>query len=196
MTSLLSRSGTVEPYLESALSSRIKSARQALGDTGVSQHMIRTIHGCGFRFIFPLVEAGPLPRSATAPQPAGEPANQRLERERPSIAVLPFALVDPAGAYANWAEALPHDLIAELSRLHWLFVIARGSSFRFSSATADVGEVGTMLGVRYCLTGTVEHIAGNTAIIIELANTLIPASSGASATRSMRGRSTKCALGL
>ena len=48
---------------------------------------------------------------------------------RPSIAVLPFHLVGDAGPYAAIADALPHELITELSRLRWLFVTARGSSF-------------------------------------------------------------------
>ena len=155
---------------ESALSSRIKSARKALGDCGASQHMIRTIHGRGFRFVCPLAETVCIPRSANGAQPPEGPAAPL--RERPSIGVLPFALVNPAGDYAGWAQALPHDLIAELSRLHWLLVIARGSSFQFLSATANVREVGTVLGVHYCLTGTIERIAGKTAVVIELANTL------------------------
>jgi TolB-like protein len=156
---------------ESALSSRIKSARQVLGDSGSSQHMIRTIHGHGFRFVCP--QTGPvcLPPSMTSAKPSEKPETSLQEQTRPSIAVLPFALVNSAGDYAGWAEALPHDIIAELSRLHWLFVIARGSSFRFSSATADVGEVGRSLGVLYCLTGTIEHIASTTTVTIELANT-------------------------
>ena len=157
---------------ESALSTRIKSARQALGDSGLSQHMIRTIHGRGFRFVCPLAVAHPHSPHAMAAQPTNDHSTRLIERERPSIAVLPFALVNSAVSYAGWAEALPHDLIAELSRLHWLFVIARGSSFRFSSATADVGEVGTVFGVRYCLTGTVEHLGGKTSVIVELADTL------------------------
>ena len=157
---------------ESALSSRIKSARQVLGDSGASQHMIRTIHGRGFRFVCPLAGTTSPPGPVTVAQSPDEAANRHSERERPSIAVLPFSLVNPGGEYAGWAEALAHDLIAELSRLHWLFVIARGSSFRFSSATTDVSEVGTVLGVRYCLTGMIDHIAGKTAVIIELADTL------------------------
>lgn len=155
---------------DSALSSRIKSARRALGDSGTSQHMIRTIHGHGFRFVCPLAGTRSLARLAAAVEPPEGTAIEPEERERPSIAVLPFALSDPTGPYTGWAEALPHDLIAELSRLHWLFVIARGSSFRFSS-TADVREVGALLGVRYCLTGTIEHMADKAAVIIELADT-------------------------
>ena len=56
-----------------------------------------------------------------------------------------------AGPHATIADALPDELIAELARLRWLFVIARGSSFRFRSATPDLAEVGKALGVRYCL---------------------------------------------
>ena len=155
---------------ESALSSRIKSARQALGDCGTSQHMIRTIHGRGFRFVCPLTQPPSFAQRATTFEPPDGISTEATTRERPSIAVLPFDLADPTGPFSGWAEALPHDLIAELSRLHWLFVIARGSSFRFSSA-ADVHEVGTLLGVRYCLTGTIEHLAGKAAVIIELADT-------------------------
>lgn len=155
---------------DSALSSRIKSARHALGDSGTSQHMIRTIHGHGFRFVCPLAKPGSLSRVVATVERQEGTSSEPSERERPSIAVLRFALADPNGPYTGWAEALPHDLIAELSRLHWLFVIARGSSFRFPS-TADVGEVGTLLAVRYCLTGTIDHLAGKAAIIIELADT-------------------------
>ena len=156
---------------ESALSSRIKSARQALGDSGASQHMIRTVHGRGFQFVCPQTRSALPDHPARAAQPSSETATLSIAQERPSIAVLPFALVNPGSDDAGWTEALPHDLIAELSRLHWLFVIARGSSFRFSSASANIREVGAALGVRYCLTGTVEHIASTTALTIELANT-------------------------
>ena len=52
---------------------------------------------------------------------------QRLERiSRPSLAVLPFRLVAGDERYAALAHALPDELIADLARLHWLFVTARG----------------------------------------------------------------------
>lgn len=53
------------------------------------------------------------------------------------------------------ADALPHDLIAALSRLRWLFVIARGSSFPFRGPQVTAQDVRSALGVRYCLGGTV-----------------------------------------
>jgi TolB-like protein len=62
-------------------------------------------------------------------------------------------------------------LIAELSRLRWLSVIARGSSFRFWSAAPDVAEVGKLLGVRYCLSGTVEITGSTLAVTVQLVDT-------------------------
>jgi TolB-like protein/Tfp pilus assembly protein PilF len=98
--------------------------------------------------------------------PAAEPGS------RPSIAVLPFRVVGDAGTYGTAiADALPHELIADLSRLRWLFVTARGSSFRLRDANLDMGEVGRLLGVRYCVAGTIE-IAGNSlAVTVELVDT-------------------------
>ena len=62
-------------------------------------------------------------------------------------------------------------MIIALARLHWLFVIARGSSFRFRGPAVDVATVGRTFGVRYVLTGTVEILAGRLAVGAELAET-------------------------
>jgi TolB-like protein len=145
---------------DSALDSRVKSARRALGDDGKAQRFIRTVHGRGFRFV------GDLEEAATTPL-----GDARVGDTRPSIAVLPFRLVGAEHAYAAVADALPDELIAELSRLRWLFVIARGSSFRFRSPTPDVTEVGKALGVRYCVSGTVEIGGGKLAVTVQLADT-------------------------
>ena len=88
--------------------------------------------------------------------PCGRELAARPQPGSPSIAVLPFRLIGDAGPWAPIADALPHELISELSRLRWLFVTARGSSFRLRAADADMGEVGRLLGVRYALSGTVE----------------------------------------
>jgi TolB-like protein len=150
---------------EAAVASRVKSARQALGDDGKSQRFIRTIHRQGFRFVARVTAERDVP-------PAAEPASAPAEpAEQPSIAVLPFRLIGDAGQWAAIADALPHELIAELSRLRWLFVTARGSSFRLRSADADMGEIGRLLGVRYCLSGTVEVANSKLAVTVELVDT-------------------------
>lgn len=62
-------------------------------------------------------------------------------------------------------------MIVELSRLRWLFVTARGSSFRLRGTYPDICEIGSLLGVRYCLSGTVETPAAHLAVAVELIDT-------------------------
>ena len=124
------------------------------------------MHRRGFRFVADV--------KASRGEPATDPQASTLPHERlsrPSIAVLPFRQVGNPGRYAALPEALPHDLILELSRLRWLFVTARGSSFRLRDADADAGEVGRLLGVRYCLSGSVEAAGRTLAVTVELADT-------------------------
>ncbi|MDB5452950.1 MAG: transcriptional regulator domain protein, partial [Caulobacteraceae bacterium] len=153
---------------EAALSSRIKSARQAVGDDGQAQRIIRTVPKLGFRFVAPVqLLAG---ASVTTTEAAVEAPIQPLDAGRPSLAVVPFT---PVGAVdetaAVLARAVPHELITELSRLRWLKVIARGSSFRFSAS--DLGAVRDVLGVGYCLSGEVEHLDRRAIVRVELTDT-------------------------
>ena len=157
---------------DAAVASRIMSARRALGDDGRTQRFIRTAHGLGFRFVAEVTEAAvPTSVASKALVTTGEEESARaVGSGRPGIAVLPFRLLGDAGAYRVIAEALPQDLITELSKLHWLLVIARGSSFRFSSADVDLDEVRTSLNVRYCLAGVIEAFNKQTAITVELSD--------------------------
>jgi TolB-like protein len=141
---------------EAAVSSRVKSARQALGDDGRAQRFIKTIHGQGLRFVGDV---------AVAAVESGEIGS------RPSIAVLPFRLLGDPGRYAAIADALPDELIAELSRLRWLFVIARASSFRLRESDAGVEQIGRLLGVRYGLSGTLQIAGSSLAVTVELVDT-------------------------
>lgn len=154
---------------DAAVSSCIKSARQALDDDGQSQRVIRTIHRKGLRFV---AEVRVVADATAAPATATDAASPLPEAfTRPSIAVLPFELVGDAGRYAPVADALPHELISDLARLRWLHVTARGSSFRLRPPGIDVGEVGRLLGVRYCLSGTIEVTGRQLALTVQLADT-------------------------
>src|SRR5438874_1090600 len=75
--------------------------------------------------------------------------------DRPSIAVLPFANMsgDPEQEY--FVDGMVEEIITALSRIRWLFVIARNSSFTYKGQAADVKLVGRELGVRYVLEGSV-----------------------------------------
>ena len=152
---------------ESALSSRIKSARQSVGDDGHNQSVIRTVHGIGFCFVADVTESMVI----LLPDTADSSDEASIQQSRPSIAILPFRCLGASATQFPVAEALPSDLIVALSRLHWLFVIARGSSFRFNTPDTNLDDVRKALKVQYCLTGIVE-ISGNTmSISVELSDT-------------------------
>jgi TolB-like protein len=154
---------------DAAIASRIKSARQALGDDGSAQRFIRTLPRQGFRFVMPVKARAD---GRLAPGAAGDaPDTARSDAAKPSIAVLPFRLLGDAGPYSAIAEALPDELIVDLARLRWLFVTARGSSFRLRAGDTDMAEVGRLLGVRYCLAGTVEILGTTLAVGVELVDT-------------------------
>jgi adenylate cyclase len=80
--------------------------------------------------------------------------------DKPSIAVLPFTNMsgDPEQEY--FVDGMVEDIITGLSRIKWLFVIARNSSFIYKGKAVDVRQVGRDLGVRYVLEGGVRK-AGN-----------------------------------
>ena len=169
------------PVTDAALASRVKSARQALGDDGRAQRYIRTIHGRGLRFVAKVsmeavaAAASPVVASPDPPPKADAAPTEPDAATRPSIAVLPFRLAGDDGhdTYATTlADALPYELIVDLSRLRWLFVTARGSSFRLRNLDIDAREVGRLLGVRYFLSGSIERVGGSTLhVSVELVDT-------------------------
>jgi adenylate cyclase len=90
--------------------------------------------------------------------------------DKPSIAVLPFQNMsgDPEQDY--FADGMVEEIITALSRMRWLFVIARNSSFTYKGRAVDVKQVGRELGVRYVLEGSVRkagsrvRITGNSSM--------------------------------
>jgi adenylate cyclase len=95
--------------------------------------------------------------------------------DKPSIAVLPFANMsgDPEQEY--FVDGMVEEIITALSRIHWLFVIARNSSFFYRGQSPDVRQVGRELGVRYVLEGSVRK-GGNR---VRITGQLIDAATGA-----------------
>jgi adenylate cyclase len=95
--------------------------------------------------------------------------------DKPSIAVLPFANItgDPEQEY--FADGVVEEITTALSRIRWLFVIARNSSFAYKGRAVDVRQVGRELGVRYVLEGSVRK-AGNR---VRITGQLVDATTGA-----------------
>ena len=139
---------------ESNLTTRINAARKAIGDSGEEQRLIRTVPRKGFRFVGVVSIAA---ETATKEVPA-RTATTRIPLplpDKPSIAVLPFQNLsgDPEQEY--FTDGMVEDITTALSRIGWLFVIARNSSFTYKGKTVDVKQVGHELGVRYVLEGSV-----------------------------------------
>src|SRR5207244_635519 len=88
--------------------------------------------------------------------------------DKPSIAVLPFQNMsgDPEQEY--FADGMVEEIITALSRIRWLFVIARNSSFTYKGQAIDVKQVGREMGVRYVLEGSVRKAAGRVRITAQL----------------------------
>jgi TolB-like protein/tetratricopeptide (TPR) repeat protein len=108
-------------------------------------------------------EPKPMPE-ATLPPP-----------EKPSIAVLPFQNLSGDSEQEYFADGMVEEIITALSRIRWLFVIARNSSFTYKGQAIDVKRVGRELGVRYVLEGSVRK-AGNR---VRITGQLIDAETGA-----------------
>jgi TolB-like protein/class 3 adenylate cyclase len=88
--------------------------------------------------------------------------------DKPSIAVLPFQNMsgDPEQDY--FADGMVEEIITALSRIRWLFVIARNSSFTYKGQAVDVKQVGRELGVRYVLEGSVRKGGSRVRITAQL----------------------------
>jgi len=95
--------------------------------------------------------------------------------DKPSIAVLPFRNMsgDPEQEY--FADGMVEEIITALSRIRWLFVIARNSTFTYKGQAVDVKRMGRELGVRYVLEGSVRKSANRVRITAQL----VEAESGA-----------------
>lgn len=108
---------------------------------------------------------------AVAPSPSQSDAEKPLPLpDRPSIAVLPFANLSRDQDQEYFADGVTGDIIAALSRLRWLFVIARNSTFAYKGKAVDVRQVARDLGVRYVLEGSVRTAAGRIRITGQLSD--------------------------
>jgi len=154
---------------ESNLTVQIAALRRVLGEEPGGDGWIETLPRRGYRFIGPVMHEdrppAPTPRleAASAPPPALP--------DKPSIAILPFDNMsgDPEQEY--FVDGMVEDIITALSRMRWLFVIARNSSFTYKGRAVDLKQVGRELGVRYVLEGSVRKAANRVRITGQLIDT-------------------------
>src|SRR5262245_19184002 len=147
---------------ESTLTSHINAVRKAIGDTGEDQRLVRTIARKGFRFVGEVTDhqASAAPVAPVMKSQSNEThAHPLALPDRPSIAALPFLNLSGDVEQEYFADGVVEDIISALSRMRWLFVIARNSSFTYKGRAVDVKQVGRELGVRYVLEGSVRKEA-------------------------------------
>ena len=195
---LMSRGWAGKVVEENTLQGAISALRRAFG---ADRDLIRTVPGRGYQFTGEILArssgapgviaaAAEPPRRLTyppdpafeligceeevgTPEPASAPVEPVLAlSDNPSIAVLPFQNMsgDPEQEY--FADGMVEEIITALSRIRWLFVIARNSSFTYKGQAIDVKQVGRELGVRYVLEGSVRKAAGRVRITAQLIDTL------------------------
>jgi TolB-like protein/Tfp pilus assembly protein PilF len=160
---------------DTTVTSRIKSARRAIGDDGTQQKYIRTVHGRGVRFIAK-VEAGPSANVAGAGGMLARPgsaadADAAQRRSWPSIAVLPFANLGADRSQDYFADGVTEDIITDLSRFRELRVVARDSCFRFRTPGADLQRIGRELGADYVVTGSIRRHGAKLRLTAQLTDT-------------------------
>jgi TolB-like protein/Flp pilus assembly protein TadD len=165
---------------DSTLASRITSARQAINDSGEAQRLVRTIVRKGYRFVGEVTtDDSPAVAPAEAlsgqtPEATSAQAPLRLP-DAPSIAVLPFQNLSDDPQQEYFADGMVEEITTSLSRVGWLFVIARNSSFIYRNRAVDVKQIGRELGVRYVMEGSVRKAANR----VRISGQLIDAATGA-----------------
>ena len=149
---------------ETTLSSRIKSVRQLIGDTGDSQSLVRTVRNRGFQFV------GEVSTRLSDAQMIPVRRQDASESGLTTIAVLPFDDFSGGEEASHIGQGIAADIIGLLARHHWLRVISRGSSFRYAGAAESPIDLGRILGIRYLLTGRIRHAGHKIRIDAELSD--------------------------
>lgn len=157
---------------DATISSCVKAARRALGDTGDAQRYIKTVRGRGFEFSGQVMtlDDGPIAVPAGLPPvPEAQPRPARRVPEpssTPVLAVLLFANLS-AEVDEYFADGLTEDIITNLSRFRDLRVIANASTFHFKGRAVDIAELRDRLNAGYVVQGSVRRAAGRVRISVQ-----------------------------
>src|SRR3954454_10775624 len=131
----------------STLDSRINAARNAVGDNGKEQKLIRTIPRKGIRFVGTVCgQTDGDPPAAANPEDVERPHVPLPLPDRPAIAVLPFDNMSGSQEQDYFSDGITEDIITGLSKLRWFFVIARNSSFTYKGKAVHIRQVAAELG--------------------------------------------------
>jgi TolB-like protein len=154
---------------DSNLNVQIAALRRVLDEGRPEGNCIQTIPGRGYRFTAAVTRVAAEARDHAATlQQSDVPSLP----DKPSLAVMPFQNMsgDPEQEY--FADGMVEEIITALSRIRWLLVIARNSSFTYKGQAFDAKQVGRELGVRYLLEGAIRKAGGRVRISAQLIDAL------------------------
>jgi TolB-like protein len=154
---------------ESTLTSCINAARTAVGDSGKSQKLIRTIPRKGVRFVGEVAEQSSGMRPADAAnEVSDQPPRPLPVPDRPAIAVLAFENMSGDREQDYFSDGISEDVITALSKVRWFFVIARNSTFVYKGRAVHIRQIAEELGVRYVVEGSVRRSGDRVRITAQL----------------------------
>lgn len=155
----------------STINSRIKAARQAVGDSGTEQNCIATFNRRGYRFVAEVEEAEQ-DTQAARPVPSGDISRQFTpHHDRPSLAVLPFAYSMGNQSIAWVAEVLGEDISILLARIPGFLVISRNSAAYYRGREFTINQVGRELDTDYVIEGSVWESGDRLRVSVQLLET-------------------------
>lgn len=137
---------------ESNLTVQIAALRRVLAEEAGGEGWVETLQRRGYRYVGPLKA---MEDSVPAAGLSTQPSPVLALPDKPSIAALPFANLSGDVDQEYFADGMVEDILTGLSRIKWLFVVARSSSFTYKGKAVNVKQAGRELGVRYLLEGSV-----------------------------------------
>lgn len=147
---------------DSNLTVQIAAIRRTFDDAVGGADWIETLPRRGYRYVGP-----PVVHDANV-NPSGE--LPLALPDKPSIAVLPFANLSGTAEQDYFIDGMVDEIVTGLSRINWLFVIARNSTLVYRNRAVDMRQVGRDLGVRYVLEGSARSHGGKLRVTCQLIN--------------------------
>ena len=148
---------------DSNLTVQIAALRRVFSDAASGTSWIETLPRRGYRYVGPAV--------STADPQAGTDAHRSPALalpDKPSVAVLAFSNLSDDSEQEYFADGMVEDIVAGLSRIKWLFVVARNSSFSYKGQAVDVKRIGRELGVRYIVAGSLRKAGARLRVTAQL----------------------------
>src|SRR5262245_53370036 len=162
---------------EAALNSRIKSARQAIGDNGSAQELIRTIRQRGFRFVGPVgqwtsADTGDL-KTAGAPNGSRYAPTMSLNMPAgPGVGIMPFSSACNSADENFFCNAIADEIATQLTRFSELRVITRTTTSERNANAANAADLGRELGLDFLVTGHLRQASDRIRVTANLIRTV------------------------